>query len=467
MILRRILKRRRRRWLQFSLRFMLLVITLAAVGCWWFLRPESEDLVLAGGAMKVRQQYRLGEGDKRIRSGRWLLLAPDDRVRAKGRYAADRPHGWWTVYHGNGAKALQGRCSRGARIGTWKAWYPSGQIQAQWECERGQQPKWDSRTTEIGPSIREGPVRAWWPNGQLRFEGQYAKDEEDGTWVYYDREGNKKAEGPYRRGRRHGYWTFWDEPNGKPRRVPFAFGGPVPELEKALAEATTDLSDGDLAAKLAAARSLERLAPFSVRGLIGVLSSEDGETRLLAVRTLGRIGEEAAKALSHVERLLPDDDPRVRLHAHLAALLIDRQHSRDRYASFSQMLDQCDVRIVIDALGRIIPAEHPSRLAAYQRLIELAAGDDGRLREDALERLAHLDLSGLPMLEESLDDRDVAVRSAALDVVIRVRSDLPYAYSESKDYTVTLLEKASKDSDTKIRERALEAMPKRFGGGMF
>ena len=465
MILRRILKRRR--WLQFSLRFLLLVITLAAVGCWWFLRPESEDLVLAGGAMKVRQQYRLGEGEKRIRSGRWLLLAPGDRVRAKGRYAADRPHGWWTVYHENGGKALQGRCSRGARIGTWKAWYPTGQIQAQWECERGQQPKWDSRTTEIGPSIRKGPVRVWWPNGRLRFEGQYANDKEDGTWIYYDREGRKTAEGPYRRGRRHGFWTFWDRPDGKPRRVPFAFGGPVSDLEKALTKAIADLSDGDLAEKLTAARSLERLAPFSIKKLAELLSSKDTSTRLLAVRSLGRIGEEAMEALPHVERMLADKERRVRLHAHLAALLIDREHSRDRYASFSEMLDQCDARTVINALGRIVPAEHPCRPTVYQRLIELAAGDDANLREDALDRLAQLDLSGLPMLEESLDDQEVAVRSAVLDVVIRVRSDLPLSDNEADEYTVTLLEKATKDSDTKIRERALEAMPKRFSGGMF
>jgi len=302
------------------------------------------------------------------------------------------------------------------------------------------------------------------PKGQLRFEGRYANDEVDGVWTYYDREGRKTAEGPYQRGRRYGIWTFWDGPDGTPRRLAFACGRSVPDLEKALAKANSDLSNGDLAEKLAAAESLERLAPFSVRRLVQALTSQDASTRLLAVRTLGRLGEEVAEALPQVERLLSDEDRRVRLHAHLAAVLIDRQHSGDRYASFSRLLDQYDVRTEIDALGRIIPAEHPSRPAVYQRLIELAANDDLDLREDALERLAQLDLSGLPLLEESLDDQDVAVRSAALDVVLRLRRGLPYAYNKKDDYAVSLLETASKDSEPEIRDRAREAMPKRAGG---
>ncbi len=469
MILRHVLKRQKQRWLQFSLRFLLLLMALAAVGCWWFLRPESEDLVLVEGALKVRQQYRMGKDDEHIRSGRWLLLGRDGRVRAKGRYSADRPHAWWTAYHEDGNKAIQGRCSRGARIGQWQSWYSTGQIQTQWECERGPLPRWYERTIEVGLSSRAGAVRAWWPNGQVRFEGQYADDKEDGVWTYYDRAGRKTAKGPYCGGLRHGMWTLWDGPEGRQRAEAYSFGRPVRDLDGVLEKAIENLSSGDLVAKLAAAQALERLAPFSVTRLVEVLESSDTSTRLLAVRALGRIGEDAMAELPRVERLLTDPDTRVRLHAHLAVLLIDRQGSRNRYASLSQMLDQCDVRTIIDALGRLIPLAHPCRQAAYDRLIEVAANTDANLRDEALERLAQLDLDGLPLLEESLDHRNAAIRSAALDVVIRQRHGLPYTYVPSKGYTVALLERATKDFDPKIRDRAKEAMPKpmRMGGGFF
>lgn len=263
--------------------------------------------------------------------------------------------------------------------------------------------------------------------------------------------------------------TLWDGPEGTPRTAAYSFGRPVRDLDGALGKAIADLSSGDLAAKLAAAQTLERLAPFSVTRLVEVLESSDTSTRLLAVRALGRIGEDAMAELPRVERLLTDKDTRVRLHAHLAVLLIDRQGSRARYATLTDMLEQCDVRTMIDALGRIIPVAHPCRQAAYDRLIELAANADLGSRDEALERLAQLDLEGLPLLEESLDHQNAAIRSAALDVVIRVRHGLPYAYSPSRGYTVTLLEKATKDSDPNIRDRAEEAMPKpvRMGGGFF
>ena len=54
--------RRRGAWLrfcsQFSLRTLLAVMTLAAIACWWFLRPQLVEEELAGTHLKLRRQVR-------------------------------------------------------------------------------------------------------------------------------------------------------------------------------------------------------------------------------------------------------------------------------------------------------------------------------------------------------------------------------------------------------------------------
>src|SRR4029453_2911828 len=59
--------RRLRSWLrsmsQFSLRTLLAMTTLAAVLCWWFLRPKVMGEELAGPPLKVRRQVRAIERD--------------------------------------------------------------------------------------------------------------------------------------------------------------------------------------------------------------------------------------------------------------------------------------------------------------------------------------------------------------------------------------------------------------------
>src|SRR5687768_8262778 len=47
------------RWLtQFSLRSLLFLVTVSAVGCWWFLRPDSQEEQLAGKLLVLRRQVR-------------------------------------------------------------------------------------------------------------------------------------------------------------------------------------------------------------------------------------------------------------------------------------------------------------------------------------------------------------------------------------------------------------------------
>src|SRR5437899_1576370 len=53
----------KRRWwryfVQFSLRSLLIVTTLAAVACWWCLLPKTRYEELAGKFLKLRRQVRL------------------------------------------------------------------------------------------------------------------------------------------------------------------------------------------------------------------------------------------------------------------------------------------------------------------------------------------------------------------------------------------------------------------------
>src|SRR5687768_10201137 len=48
---------------QFSLRTLLLLTTLAAVACWWYLRPHSRDEPLAGKYLQLHREFRLEKVD--------------------------------------------------------------------------------------------------------------------------------------------------------------------------------------------------------------------------------------------------------------------------------------------------------------------------------------------------------------------------------------------------------------------
>src|SRR5436190_5385648 len=60
----------RRRWrsyfLQFSLRTLLGVTTLSAIGCWWFLQLKIEQEELAGKYLTLRRQVRATKSPKLV-----------------------------------------------------------------------------------------------------------------------------------------------------------------------------------------------------------------------------------------------------------------------------------------------------------------------------------------------------------------------------------------------------------------
>ncbi|HEX5106501.1 MAG TPA: hypothetical protein VFV87_21930 [Pirellulaceae bacterium] len=129
--------RRWYRWItQFSLRTLLIVVTLSAVVCWWFLQPKTQYEQLSGERLKLRRQVRpVTQADKAVNpfagelvnAGMWRLYDQFDGLIADGRYEQDQPHGKWTLYHPNGRKAAEGVMTRGLRTGLWKVWNADGQ----------------------------------------------------------------------------------------------------------------------------------------------------------------------------------------------------------------------------------------------------------------------------------------------------------------------------------------------------
>jgi len=125
------------RWrffMQFSLRTLLLLTTVFAIGCWWFLRPRVLDEQVAGKFLQLRRHVRFVVPDPRkqqsvlVNVGHWQLRDDQGNLLVAGRYDRDVPEGWWTIYHPNGRKAVEGQVLHGAKVGLWRIWDDTGRL---------------------------------------------------------------------------------------------------------------------------------------------------------------------------------------------------------------------------------------------------------------------------------------------------------------------------------------------------
>ncbi len=240
---------RPKRLMQFSLRTLLIAITLAGIGCWWVLRPRMVEGELSAGKLMLSREVQsrwwdylrersqtsyptLGTrfewgGHMQVNVGRWQLRNESNDVIVAGRFQRNEPHGRWATLYPNGQKAAEGMMLEGAKNGLWRTWSEEGkrlsEVQyATYKTTRLLGGIGGPSQVESTESFLDGPARAWYPNGKLRSEGRYAKNCREGLWTFYNEDGAIEATGEYHNDGREGEWSVRED--GVVRKVRYFEG---------------------------------------------------------------------------------------------------------------------------------------------------------------------------------------------------------------------------------------------------
>jgi antitoxin component YwqK of YwqJK toxin-antitoxin module len=468
MVIASIIKPRRRWWrffLQFSLRTLLIVMTLAAVGCWWFLQPQVRDEEVAGRHLKLRRQVRVEkqpvaiqygnprpqyigiDGALLINVGRWRLRGEHDDLLVAGRYENDQPHGKWTVYHVNGRKAAEGEVVKGARSGLWRTWNEEGEQESE-VTYKARKPRKPGRfrkpidpafvPTPSWETIRHGPVRVWHAGGRLKFEGSYQEDRRAELWTFYDEQGRMTARGQYRDDKREGKWTVLDPVSGQQSQVDYVGGRPRDDHERLIVRLQQQLTSGQIARQVAAAEQLLKLGEHGVPTLVAALDEPGDNVKLVALSTLERVSglrltdgtllnALPAEALQKIEPLVESPDKRV---ANNAMLLVYRHRAERREALFPKLLQatrKSSSYKQYQVLATIYSVDPGRRAAVISEMALLSAQhrSEGRTSRpyDFVGLAAGLGDDLPPALIAAAHSDDPIVRQFVLDVIGRLALD--------------------------------------------
>jgi len=369
---------------QFSLRTLLAATTLAAVGCWWYLRPAEQAEELAGEHLTLRRQVRLNSpappaNAAYINIGAWQLRNEQGHALVDGRYSDDLPHGKWTLWHASGRRAAEGTLYRGARSGVWQTWDDAGQLRSEvtyqprerWSYMSGIHLMPAGKQRVVPPiAMRHGACRGWHANGQLQFEGAYRDDRRDGLWTWYDGQGSLVEQGTYRADVREGTWTE------RSIATQYIAGQPQNIHNELLVKLAADLRSGHVRRQVAAAARLEELGPAGVPLLAQLLAQDSDVAKLLSLRALVRRNAVPAELLPKIEPLADHADSRLALRAMLAIYQLRPERREDliqRVITMARRAGNHDA--LVEATTIVYRADQERRQLAVNTLVDQFAGE--------------------------------------------------------------------------------------------
>jgi antitoxin component YwqK of YwqJK toxin-antitoxin module len=424
--------RRWLRWLtQFSLRTLLILVTLSAVACWWFLQPTSKDEELAGPRLKLRRQVRtlprtpaeqkVFPEPNIISVGSWRMLDERGNVIARGTCKDGQPHGRWTLYHPSGHKAAEGQMLRGCRTGLWKVWDSEGRPVSEVTYAIAVQPP--RRPPEPRPfvtgsspipvvgmisplaaaaplvgadpdfgfcgnallpakspeaiespekpcSIRHGPCRGWHPTGAQRFEGQFENDLRSGSWTYFDDEGRELESGHFVADRREGAWQLIHLITGRAQTTEYTADRRQEDFDCWLAATQADLASGEVRRELAAAQRLADLGAEGVPLLLELLGKPSRRLQSLALRALSRQAAVPAELLPQVAAMIDQPDARLSLRAMLVVYLMQADERESLFPRLTAAIERTDNELALEASLAIVRADPERREQVLAKLLE-------------------------------------------------------------------------------------------------
>lgn len=113
----------------------------------------------------------------------------------------DKKKGKFTTYHSNGKKEASGKVKNYKKQGTWKYWNAEGQLE---------------KTAVYKDDVLNGICTEYFKDGSISNQGNYINGKKDGTWNAFYAEGKKASVLNYKNGLKDGEQNRWYE-NGQLR----------------------------------------------------------------------------------------------------------------------------------------------------------------------------------------------------------------------------------------------------------